>query len=81
MEQRDEELIESLLPQNAELKQAWDEHRRLSDAVERLTDRGHLTAAEEMEKKNLQKLKLAEKDKIQRILDLHRRGGQADSTV
>jgi len=81
MEHHDVELIESLLPQNPELKEAWDEHRRLSAAVDKLLDRGHLTASEEIEKKNLQKLKLAEKDKIQRILDQHRLGGEADSTV
>ena len=64
MAQRDEELIGSLLPQNPELKVAWDEHGRLASAVEGLLERSHLTASEEVEKKNFQKLKLIEKNKI-----------------
>ncbi len=81
MEQRDEELIISLLPQNPELKEAWDEHRRLAVEIERFEQRGHLTAPEEVEKKNFQKLKLAEKDKIQHFLDEYRRVEEANSSA
>lgn len=79
MEQRDEELIISLLPQNPELAEAWDEHKRLSSAVDDLMERSHLTASEEIEKKNLQKLKLSQKDKILLILAEHRRSPQENS--
>jgi len=81
MEPRDEELIESLLPHNPELKAAYDEHRRLKDEVEKLTSRPYLSADEEVEKKNLQKQKLAEKDKIMRILAEHREGQQPSQRV
>ena len=81
MEQRDEELITSLAPQNPELEGAWSEHRRLAGEIEGLMERTHLTAVEEVEKKNLQKLKLIEKDKILRILDAHRRGQQPNSSA
>ncbi len=81
MEQRDEELIISLLPQNPELKEAWDEHKRLSGEVESLMERSHLTASEEIEKKNLQKLKLSQKDKILQILAEHRQGPQETSSA
>jgi uncharacterized protein YdcH (DUF465 family) len=77
MEPRDEELIETLLPHNPELKAAYDEHRRLKGEVEKLTSRPYLSAAEEVEKKNLQKQKLAEKDKIRRILAEHRDGRES----
>jgi uncharacterized protein YdcH (DUF465 family) len=81
MEQRDEELIISLLPQNPELAEAWDEHKRLSTAVESLMERSHLTASEEVEKKNLQKRKLSQKDKILGILEQHRRRPQENSSA
>ena len=81
MEQRDEELITSLVPQNPELEGAWAEHRRLAEAIDGLMERTHLTAAEEVEKKNFQKLKLIEKDKILRILDAHRRSQQPNSSA
>lgn len=80
MEQRDEELILSLLPQNPELKEAWDEHKRLAGAVEALMERNHLTATEEIEKKNLQKLKLSQKDRILEILAEHRNGSSQETS-
>ncbi len=72
MEQRDEELILSLLPQDPELKIAYEEHGRLNAEVDRLAQRPFLSATEELKKKDLQKRKLAEKDKIMRILSSHR---------
>jgi hypothetical protein len=81
MEQRDEELILSLLPQNPELKEAWEEHKRLKAAVDGLMERSHLTATEELEKKDLQKRKLAQKDKIQLLLADCKRGPEAESTA
>ena len=72
MEQSDEELAITLLPQYPELKTAYEEHSRLKAQVERLTVRSYLSPSEEVEKKDLQKRKLAEKDKILIILDEHR---------
>ena len=74
MEQRDEELAKELLPQNPELKAAYDEHARLNDEVDKLTAKSYLSPTEELEKKELQKRKLIEKDKIMRILAVHRDG-------
>ena len=76
MEQRDEELAKSLIPQYPELKTAYDEHMKLKAQVEKLTARSYLSPSEEVEKKDLQKRKLAEKDKIMRILDEHREAKQ-----
>ncbi len=77
MEPRDEELIESLLPHNPELKAAYEEHRRLDAEVDKLSSKPFLSPAEQIEKKNLQKRKLIEKDKIMRILAEHRRSQAA----
>lgn len=73
MDQRDEELIVALLPHNPELRTAYDEHHRLNAEVDKLAGKPFLSATEEIEKKNLQKRKLAEKTKIVRILDDYRR--------
>jgi uncharacterized protein YdcH (DUF465 family) len=75
MEQRDEELIVSLLPQVPELRTAYEEHRKLKAEVDSLQSKTKLTAEEELTKKTLQKRKLAQKDKIMRILAEHRRAG------
>jgi hypothetical protein len=72
MEQRDEELIVSLLPQVPELRSAYEEHRKLKAEVDSLQSKTKLTAEEELTKKTLQKRKLAQKDKIMRILAEHR---------
>ena len=81
MEQRDEELIQALLPQNAELKAAYDEHTTLKSAVDGLQSRSLLTADEELSKKELQKRKLAVKDKIMQILAGHRRGHASEQAT
>lgn len=72
MERREEELILALLPQYPELKTAYEEHTRLKVEVDKLSAKSHLSADEEIEKKDLQKRKLAQKDKIMRFLSDHR---------
>ena len=80
MEQRDEELIAALMPHNPDLKAAYDEHARLNVEVDKLAAKHFLSQSEEIERKNLQKRKLAEKTKIMRILDEHRRGQVSGQT-
>jgi uncharacterized protein len=77
MEQRDEELIRTLLPQIPELKTAYEEHARLDVEVDKLAAKSVLSPAEEVRRKDLQKQKLAEKDKIMKIL-ADNRGGAAE---
>ncbi|HXJ35065.1 MAG TPA: DUF465 domain-containing protein [Candidatus Eisenbacteria bacterium] len=72
MEQKDEELIKSLLDREPELRQYYEEHVVLERQLADLQNRGHLTPDEEVEKKRIQKLKLAGKDKIMAILSRHR---------
>lgn len=73
MEKRDEELIRSLIDKDPELRRHWDEHVEFERQLDRLNGK-HLTVAEEIERKRLQKLKLAGKDRIMEILFRHRSG-------
>ncbi len=73
MEKRDEELIASLLDKEPELKQLMAQHQELGARVDELTKRPYLTTEEAMEKKRLQKLKLAGRDRIETILARYRK--------
>jgi hypothetical protein len=73
MEPRDVQLIESLLagapdPSHAELRRLWDEHRRLEQELDALRRRPHLTSEEESREREIRKLKLAGRDRIEAIL-------------
>ncbi len=72
MEKRDEELIRSLAEQNDELRSLYDQHVVLEKELAEFNGRLHLSAEEELEKKELQKRKLAGKDRIMAILAEHR---------
>jgi uncharacterized protein len=72
MEQTDLELIEQLADQDPELKKFWDEHREFERILEEFNRRPYLTAAETVERKRLQKLKLAGRDRIEQILAKYR---------
>jgi uncharacterized protein len=74
MEKWDEELIARLLPHNEELRRCIEDHRRYEDQLEKFNQRPYLTNEEEVEKKSIQKLKLAGRDKIEAILAEHRQG-------
>ncbi len=72
MERKDEELIQQLIGQDEELRRYYEEHLELERQLAELNRRLYLTPQQEMEKKRLQKLKLAGKDKIMEILARHR---------
>ena len=72
MEKWDEELIARLLPYNEELRKCIEAHRRYEEQLEKFSQRPYLTTEEEMEKKRIQKLKLAGRDKIEAILAKNR---------
>jgi uncharacterized protein YdcH (DUF465 family) len=73
MERTDEVLIERYIQQDGELKQNVEVHRKLEFALEDFNKRIYLTPQEEIEKKKLQKLKLASKDRIYAILAKYRK--------
>jgi uncharacterized protein YdcH (DUF465 family) len=72
MEQKDEEFIKSLLDRDPELRRYYEEHVTLERQLAEFQGRSHLTPEEEVEKKRIQKLKLAGKDRIMAILSRHR---------
>jgi uncharacterized protein YdcH (DUF465 family) len=80
MDARDEELVRTLAPGNAGLRRSYEKHARLKAEVDELSSKPRLTSQEELHRRALQKQKLAEKDRIIRMLDEHRRErGEATS--
>jgi uncharacterized protein len=75
MEKRDEELIEKLVPQNPELEDLVRKHKVFEAQLEEFNKKIYLTEEETRERKGLQKLKLAGRDRIEQILRLHRDKG------
>jgi len=80
MEPREEEFIVSLLDKDPELKKYYEEHQELEKRLLGFQHKSHLTPVEEVEKKRLQKLKLAGKDKIMEILGKYRQTGMQRET-
>ena len=72
MEKKDEELIQSLLVNDTELKRYYEEHVLLERQLAEFNRKLYLTPEQELEKKQLQKRKLQGKDRIMEILDKHR---------
>ena len=72
MEKKDEELIQTLLEREPELRHYYEEHLDLERRLGGYQQKHYLTPEEEIEKKRLQKLKLAGKDKIMEILSRYR---------
>jgi uncharacterized protein len=71
MEPREEELIHQCMTNDEELKTLYEEHAELKRQLETLRHKHYLTAEEEIEKKRIQKLKLASKDRIMELLHRH----------
>ena len=81
MDPRDEELVKTLAPEDADLKRSYERHARLKAEVAELSSRPYLTSDEEVRRRELQKQKLAEKDRIVRMLSEYRRThGEATSS-
>ena len=68
MEKRDLELIEKNMATNKELEALYKEHVEFEKQLEKLNNKPFLTPTEEMERKNIQKMKLAGRDRIEGIL-------------
>ena len=72
MERSDQELIDHLMDRDPELKKHVEAHRDYEKLLEEFNRRPYLTAAETIERKRLQKLKLAGRDRIEQILAQYR---------
>jgi uncharacterized protein len=72
MEKREEDAILSLVDQVPELQSLYAEHQDLKKQLDKLNHKHYLTPDEELERKRIQKLKLAGKDRMMAILSAHR---------
>ena len=79
MERNEEAVIISLLDKDPELKKYYDEHQQLEKRLLEYQHKLHLSTDEEVEKKRLQKMKLAGKDKMMEILERHRHASLTQS--
>jgi uncharacterized protein len=71
MERREEDLIQQHVLHDEELKALYLEHQELKRKLEAFRNKLYLTCEQEVEKKRIQKLKLASKDRIMEILHRH----------
>jgi uncharacterized protein len=75
MEHREEELIQQLAVHDADVKMLYQEHLELKHQLEAFRNKLYLTPEEELEKKQIQKLKLALKDRLMDLLNRHQHDG------
>lgn len=68
MEDMDLAKIELLVNENPRFRMLYEEHRLLERELEDLERRRYLTSEQELERRNIQKIKLAGKDEMQRIM-------------
>lgn len=69
MENHERTRIEALVDRDEELGRLWREHLEYEQRLADMEQRSHLTPQESMERRQVQKLKLAGKDQIAKILD------------
>lgn len=72
MEERDKHLIEEHIQHDEELKKFVEEHFLFEKELDELNEKVYLTPDEELKQKQLKKLKLAGRDKIEVILKKYR---------
>ena len=72
MEQKDQALIQKLCEENPRFRLLYEEHVLFEKQLRALDDRVYLTPEEEMDRRRMQKLKLAGKDEMETILREYR---------
>lgn len=73
MEEKDLQLINKIVPENPELKKLWEEHLDYKAKLDEFNRKKYLSAEDELKRREIQKLKLAGKDRIEEILRVHRK--------
>jgi len=68
MEDYDQTLVQQLFDENPHFRMLYEEHLLLEKELNNLNQKPFLTSDEEIEKRKVQKLKLAGKDEMDRIL-------------
>lgn len=67
----DQALLTKVKKENVEFRKLYDEHTKLKDHVEKLNKMKFLTTEQELEKKEIQKKKLKNKDRMLKIIDTY----------
>ncbi len=65
---KEQEIVETLKKESEEFRRLVDEHHSLEGILADIDRKVYLTAEEEMERKKVQKQKLAKKDKMAEII-------------
>jgi uncharacterized protein YdcH (DUF465 family) len=68
MEQKDQILIQKLCEENPRFRLLYEEHVLFEKQLRALDDRVYLSPEEEMDRRRMQKLKLAGKDEMEHML-------------
>jgi len=76
MEKRDQELIDQLMPENEELCRLVKEHKEFEAQLEEFNKRLYLSEEQSRERKRIQKLKLAGRDRMEKIIREYRKNGE-----
>ena len=70
--QAQQDLVQQLFDGNPRFRLLYEEHLLLEKELEKLDQKAYLTPDEELERKKVQKLKLAGKDEMEAILSQFR---------
>lgn len=65
---KEQEIVESLKKENEEFRKLVEEHHNLDGLLVEIDRKVYLTPEEEIERKKMQKLKLARKDRMAEII-------------
>ncbi len=65
---KEQEIIEKLKAENEEFRKISEEHRNLDNVLAEIDKKVYLSPEEEMERKNVQKQKLARKDRMAELI-------------
>ncbi len=68
MKNEEAKIREKLMTEDEEFKTLSDEHAKFEKQLDKFNSQLHLTPKEEMERKKIQKLKLAGRDKMETIV-------------
>jgi hypothetical protein len=66
--QSDDPVVQRLLKESEAFQRLWTRHQRYEQQLAELDRIPHLTPVQELERKNLQKLKLAGKDQMMELV-------------
>ena len=73
MEKTADPIVRALLKESEAFRREKEGHQRYEKILEEFNRRPHLTPDEEMERKKIQKLKLAGKDRMERMILVYKR--------